>query len=255
MKIFFKDLLKNNKHVIGTILQIPSPEILEILKYAGLDFVVIDNEHCCATYEQTLSLIRAADACGLAAIVRIPEITENSIKKILDMGASGLLIPSVSSKEDVEKILKYSYFSPKGNRGACPYVRANCYGAKDVSTYYERANSNVYINVTLEGLDGIRNMEEIIRMDGIDSIGVGKVDLAVALGVPGQVNHPKVLEMLKKISKIAGENGKSMTDFIFRPEDIDNVDKDASRIILVNIPEVILYEQYKKFIEIVRQKL
>lgn len=256
MKKTFRALLTSGKKFAGTILQFYSPETIEILAAAGYDYVIIDNEHSCATYEQTLTMLRTADSVGIPAMIRIPEINEDKIKKALDMGFSAIRIPTVSTVEQARQIIKYAKFPPIGERGACPFVRANSYGAGGGKEYYSRANQELVIAVNIEGVDGVRNMEEIIALDGIDIINVGRVDLSVALGVPGQTSHPLVEKAIRDVSDLCIKYGKCSGTYIERPEQAADY-KDCAGIthFLTKTPEVILLEGYRAFHECVMKSI
>ena len=157
MKKTLKSIMTPGKKVLGTILQLPSEEIAEILGYAGLDLIILDMEHCPSTHSKTVSLIRACEAADTLPFVRVPDVTdEDSIKKALDAGAAGILVPNVESVEQARKAVEYGKFAPMGKRGACPFVRANRFGQGNRSTYYEKANEDTTIMVLVEGPEGVK---------------------------------------------------------------------------------------------------
>lgn len=248
MENTFRQLLNSGRKFAGTILQFYSPEIIEILKAAGCDYVIIDNEHSCATWEQTLAMLRAADSAGIPSMIRIPEINEDKIKKALDMGFRAIRLPTVSTAEQAKTIIRYAKFPPLGERGACPYVRANSYGAGDSKKYYTESNGEIVIAVNIEGVEGVKNMEEIIALDGIDIINVGRVDLSVALGVPGQVSHPLVEKAIRSVSDLCLKYGKCSGTYIDRPEQAGEY-KNFGGIthFLIKPPESVLLDGYRIF--------
>lgn len=254
MRKSFRSLLESKEKFMGTILQFYCPEIVEITKAAGCDYIIIDNEHSSATNEQTLSMLRAADSVGLPAMIRIPEINEDKIKKALDMGFSAIRIPTVSSAAEARKIVSYAKYAPLGIRGACPFVRANQFGAGGGKDYYDCANREVVIAVNIEGPEGVRNMEEIISVEGIDIVNVGRVDLSVALGVPGQVTHPLVEQAIKDVSDLCIKYGKCSGTYIEKPEQAANY-KELKGIthFLVKPPESVLLDGYRNFCRIVHE--
>jgi len=136
MKYSFKNLLSNEKHFVGTFIQTGSPEFLEAGAYAGFKFAVIDLEHTYYGMEKTAELIRAGEAAGLSMLVRIPCLDSVIIKKALDFGAAGIIAPNIDNASQAAELVNMCKFSPLGKRGACPGVRANCYG-KGGSEYYD----------------------------------------------------------------------------------------------------------------------
>lgn len=220
MKISFKKMLKADKMPIGTFIQIPSEELVEIVAYSGFQYVIIDCEHTYMTNDKVMSLIRTAENEGLVTFVRVPDSSEVEIKKALDMGASGIVVPSVNSAEEARRIVKYAKFPPLGERGACPYVRANHYGIDGVTEFYKEANDGTTIYVLVETPEGFKEIDEIIKVEGIDIVSAGIVDLSVALGLAGQHDHPKVVKIIRDTRKLAHKYGKYCGGFVVAPEEV-----------------------------------
>lgn len=165
----FHSLLESGRRPVGTILQIPSEELVEILGYAGMDYIVLDMEHCPMSSAKIVSMIRAAEAVGIVPLVRVPYVEdEDSIKKALDAGAAGLFIPNISTPEQARLAVQYARFAPIGNRGAYPYTRANWFGGDDVTSFYERSNKRTFIALLVEGSEGIENLPELAKVEGMD---------------------------------------------------------------------------------------
>lgn len=252
----FRELLNENQKFMGTILQFPCPEIVEIMKEAGSDYIIIDNEHSFATTEQTLAMLRAAQSADLPAMVRVPKIDEDVIKKVLDMGFDAIRVPTVSSAEEAREIVRYAKFAPEGNRGACPFVRANGFGGRDQTAYYETANKQLVIAVNIEGEEGVKNMEEIIAVPGIDIVNVGRVDLSVACGVPGQTKHPLVEQAVRRVSELCLKYHKCSGTYIEKPEDAAKY-KDCPGIthFLTITPESVLVQGYRDLFSAIRDNI
>lgn len=250
----FHSLLEGGRRPVGTILQIPSEELVEILGYAGMDYIVLDMEHCPMSSAKIVSMIRAAEAVGIVPLVRVPYVEdEDSIKKALDAGAAGLFIPNISTPEQARLAVQYARFAPIGNRGACPYTRANWFGGDDVTSFYERSNKRTFIALLVEGSEGIENLPEIAKVDGIDAINVGTVDLAVNIGIPGQLNHPNIKNAIKKAAELAAENGKTLAYFCFDPHNAEEVrDWNGVGFYLCTIPESILLNSYEAIIDTIK---
>ena len=208
MKKSFKALRGTKEKIVGQFLFMGYPEMAELAAHAGYDFVLIDNEHGIARIESICNAIRAAEAEGIVPLVRVPDVhDEAAIKKALDCGAAGVVVPGIATREQAELGVKYSKFTPLGNRGACPYVRANGYGSMDPIAFYPNANCDVALVLLVEGQEGIDNFDEIISVEGVDGVFFGPVDLSLSLGVPGEVNHPLVEEAIKDMVKKAKEKG------------------------------------------------
>lgn len=243
----FRGLLAMDRKFMGTILQFPCPEIVEMMKEAGSDYIIIDNEHSYATYEQTVQMLRAAQAVDLPAMVRIPEITEDAIKKVIDMGFTAIRVPTVQTEEDAKSIVRYAKFAPEGDRGACPFVRANGFGGRDQISYYKESNEQLVIAVNIEGPEGVKNMEKIIAVPGIDIVNVGRVDLSVACGVPGQTTHPLVEDAIRRVSELCVKYGKCSGTYIKAAEEAKKYrDYPGITHFLTITPETVLIQGFRE---------
>lgn len=217
-----KDLLeagKQGKKSIGTYMMTPAPFIIETMKAAGFDFVILDLEHERMTLTEVMQMIYVCDACGLATQVRVPNVSEEYMKKALDIGASCVKVPDVRTVEDAKNMVKWCKYPPLGHRGACPFVRGNGYGTNRENCYKE-ANEKTVISALIEGPEGIANMKDIIAVPGIDCVSIGQVDLSVTLGVPGQVFHEKVINAVLEAADVCLANGKQLSVQVARPEDL-----------------------------------
>ncbi|MEY8299242.1 aldolase/citrate lyase family protein [Emergencia timonensis] len=236
MRKNLRTLLAENDCLFGCFVQIPSPEIVEMARH--FDYVIIDGEHGHISHEQMLSMIRAAEAVDLAVMVRISDIDPILINQVLDMGITSLLVPNVSSKEDAVTLVDAAYYPPLGNRGACPFTRANYYGSDTPADYYKKTNEDLFIVATIEDAQGLAEMEDIISLDGIDCLGTGQFDLSVSLGVAGQIDHPKVREAAAKAEVLAEKHGKIYTSMIMEPSDSRDITGKACRLIMCGSPEI-----------------
>lgn len=202
----FGEIRNAKRPYIGMGIMIPNAAMVEMVGYAGFDFVVIDEEHAEFGAETSISLVRAAEAADVIPIIRVAEVNEVNIKKALDTGASGIVVPNIGSRKEAEAAAAYSRFAPAGTRGACPCVRANQYGLGDES-YYMKANRDVALIALVEGVEGIKHFDEIISVPGIDAIYIGPVDLSISMGLNGQIYHPKVIEAMVRMVDMAKERG------------------------------------------------
>ena len=151
--MLFKDLLNREVPFFGTFIQSASPEFLEASAYAGFRFAAVDLEHAAFGTETLVQLLRAGEAAGLSMLARVPELDAALIKKSLDMGASGIIVPNIDTAEQASEAVALCRFMPDGIRGACPGVRANHYGAGG-SEYYEKANKETVVIPLIESQAG-----------------------------------------------------------------------------------------------------
>lgn len=193
----FRDLC-TKEVVVGTFSKTQDPAFIEILGHAGFDFVVLDLEHGANTVSTLLDLIRAAEVTGLFPIVRVKEDTLSLISEVLDVGAGGIQVPQVSTKEDAERVLTMARFAPLGMRGVCRFVRAADYSSMDRNEYFSRANEAIVV-LQLEGSEAVANIEDILTVPGLDIVFIGPYDLSQSLGVKGQVANPRVVSAMKSV--------------------------------------------------------
>lgn len=249
IKKTFKDLLREGRKgtkFIGTYLMQPSDMIIEIMKMAGFDFLIYDLEHERMTLSDVMRLVYVSEACGMVSVVRVPCVNEEYIKKVLDIGASCIKVPDIKTAEEAHRIVEYAKFPPYGHRGACSFVRALGYGSNPKASY-AKANDETAISIIIEGPEGIANREEIISVDGIDSISIGQVDMSVTLGVPGEIFHPKVIDSILKCADLCLKYKKQLSVQIHTAEDIKLYQKHpAITHFHTDLPPTIFYKACKR---------
>lgn len=209
MKKSLKGLLKSGQNVVGIWADGESATAIEVAGLSGFEFVIIDDEHGCHNNPNKLELVRAAENVDIAPVFRVPGFSyEDSIKKALDIGSSGILVPNISCRAEGEQAIRYAKFPPIGKRGACPYVRANNYGTKySMTEYYFKSNEEVTIMFLIENVGAVENFDEIISVGGLDAILFGRADLSVSMGVPGEYEDPKLLLDIKSMTERARAKG------------------------------------------------
>ncbi len=184
--------LKRGGVVLGPFFRIPSPDLVEIFGEAGFDYIIVDQEHGPVSTETASNLVRACDLVGMAAVVRVPDNQPWLIQHALDIGALGVQVPQVGTVADAERAVRSSKFAPQGGRGVCRNVRAARYSARDRFKYFEESNRDTLVVVHIEGKEGVDHLEQILQVPGLDVIFLGPYDLSQSLGLPGQVDHPRV---------------------------------------------------------------
>jgi len=209
-----KQKLAAGARVYGPFLKILDPAVVEICGHAGFDFVIIDLEHGPGTIETVQNHVRAAEAVGITPIVRVTENAPGRILRALDIGAQGIEIPQIGSRADAEKAAGAARYHPDGARGVCRFVRAADYSAMDRAAYFEQANRETLVIVHIEGVEGVSNLEEILSVKGIDVVFLGPYDLSQACGVPGRIEHPKVVEKMRHAVELATAAGVVVGTFV-----------------------------------------
>lgn len=199
MKNTLQEKLLAKKNPLGTFVNQFGGAAVELIAAAGFDYLIIDAEHGLYEVQDMAELLRAADASGISALVRIPEPSRGWILRALDAGAAGLVIPNIRSVDEVHTILRYAKYPPEGERGFAP-VRAARYGtAGTASAIQKDANERTLIFPQCETVEALGLLDEILSLEGVDGLFVGPYDLSSAMGIIGQFDHPRLAEALTAI--------------------------------------------------------
>lgn len=201
-----KQRLLKDETITATWLDLGSAEAADILVNAGWDVVVIDCEHGAAPLEEGLGLIRAVQAAGGEAILRVPDGSDTTLKRALDRGARSVIVPMVNTAEHARAIAHSCRYPGRGGRGyAAPIVRASGYGKW--STYASEAHDDLLLMVQCEHIDAVGQMREIGAIEGIDMVFVGPNDLAASMGLLEQLEHAEVVKVKERIEGDCREAG------------------------------------------------
>lgn len=200
--------LQSQDCVIGTFLEIPAPQLVELLGLAGFDFVVIDREHGPIDLKDTENLVRSGAATEINVVVRPTDCDPLAISQPLDCGAAAVQVPQIASAEMARTAVRSSKYHPLGMRGLQPYVRSASYRACDTSEYLTTANEESVLIVQVEGAEGVLNLDSILNVEGVEVVFIGPYDLSQSLGIPAQVKHPRVLQAMVDAVAMARRAGK-----------------------------------------------
>lgn len=195
-----KQKLKNNELTIGSWIMMGSPISIEIMALAGFEWLVIDIEHTSTDLSTTENLIRTIQSKKLKALVRVSKNEEVVIKRVLDMGADGIIIPMVNSEDDAKKAVSYAKYPPIGKRGVGLY-RASNYGVS-FQEYKKWVEEELVIIAQIEHIDAVNNIDKILNVEGIDGIIIGPYDLSGSMGHPGEFERDDVKNAVQKVLDI-----------------------------------------------------
>ena len=204
------------KPLIGSWITLNHPSIAEIMADAGFDWLCVDMEHSVTDYFEAQQLIVAIQSKGIKAYVRVGENNTRIIKRVLDAGADGIIVPMVNSKEDAIKAVNAVRYPPEGKRGV-GLARAQGYGFA-FDEYVETVNQKIKVIAQIEHIDAINNLAEILKVGGIDGTIIGPYDLSGSLGIPGRFKNPKMEQALKKYEALSKELNKPMGYHIVQPD-------------------------------------
>jgi 2-keto-3-deoxy-L-rhamnonate aldolase RhmA len=223
---------------LGATLLVPSPHLVEMLGGARFDCVMIDQEHAAASIETVEHLLRSADAVRLPALVRVPQATPQAMMAVLDLGACGVVVPHIDSAEAAIAAVQATRFPPRGRRGVCPSIRATRYGAIRWSDYAGTVERDTMVIPIVESPEAVSRIDEILAVPGVSALLLGPVDLAAALGVPGQTDHRDVSEALRIVVKSARAHDVPAAMVIYDWRDLGNLDSwilDGVRLFLLSM--------------------
>lgn len=216
----FKNKLKVNKEIVyGPFAQSNNPALIECIGYAGFDFVILDMEHGTGSIDDMQNLIRSAEVVNLFPIVRVKENSTTLISEALEIGAAGVQIPQIRNAKDVERVIEYAKYKPRGMRGICPFARGANYSAMDKYEYFNLGNETLII-IQLEGKEAIENIDEILEVEGYDIIFIGPYDLSHSLGIIGQIDNPLVFKKGSEIIEKCNKKGIIVGSFSDTPESV-----------------------------------
>jgi 2-dehydro-3-deoxyglucarate aldolase/4-hydroxy-2-oxoheptanedioate aldolase len=243
----FKQKLKQKQPQIGTVQELASAEVTEILAGAGFDWIWMDMEHSAIDVPCMQRMLQAGQHL-CACIVRSPSHDEVWIKKILDAGADGIILPLVNSAEEAEKIIQLCKYPPEGRRSV-GLARAHGYGMS-FQKYIDEANQTISIILQIEHIDAVNNIEAIVKVPGIDALIIGPYDLSGSMGKIGQVNDPEVQEQIEKVRQTCLNANMPMGIFTPNPEEVKTLIKKEYCLIAVGIDTMLMGKAVKEAIEL-----
>lgn len=210
--------MERGETVYGMFLNSGSSVLTEVIGLAGFDFVLIDSEHGPTGAAENRELIEAAEYRGTVPIVRVPNSGSDTILKMLDVGAHGILVPRVNTAEEAERAAGAARYYPMGNRGVAS-ARASDYGFTPLAEYFDRANRRNLVAVQCEDVACLPNLDDIAAVDGVDMLFVGPYDLSSSMGTPGRVAYEYIRETVDAVLAAARRHGKLTGIFTKDPQE------------------------------------
>lgn len=195
-----KQALKEGRLQLGTgFWQFRSPEIARILAAAGFQWAFVDTEHGGFDLESVQDICRVANLAGLCPIVRVADLQYPLVARALDCGAQGVIFPRVESVELLAKAVSWTKFPPVGVRGFGLTVQQMNYEPVTMPQIMEHVNANTLVITQIETKRAVEMREELLAVPGIDAVMIGPADLSISLGVPGDFQHPKMVEAMEAV--------------------------------------------------------
>ena len=193
-----KRKLKNGQKTIGGFLQMISPVSAEIMSQSGFDWLIVDLEHSPGDFANLQAQLQAMNGSGVVPFARAPWNDMVAIKRTLDTGVMGVLIPYVNTREEAEAAVAACKYPPLGVRGVAGSPRAAGY-TRNTMPYLTTANDEVIVMIAVETMEAVNNLDEILTVEGLDGIFIGPVDLASSMGYLGDPSQPEVQETIAVI--------------------------------------------------------
>lgn len=215
MKNIFYEKTRAGKNTIGSFFEMGKGAVGEVFSLSKMDYFIIDCEHGPYDVESVADIIRGCDSVGegnVTPFVRVKDSQRNSILKMLDIGARGLIIPQVHSLGEIKKIVEYGKYYPMGERGFA-FTRSVKYGCAPetkgtVQEFFDECNKKQLIIPQCETLGCLNEIEAITAEKGVDGIFIGPYDLSIALGIPAQFERPEFKDALERIIRAVKAAGK-----------------------------------------------
>ncbi len=202
-----KKALKSRKKLFGAWVSYAEPSITETFAKAGFDFLAIDMEHSTITLPEAKGIITASQFYDVSCLPRPVSHSNDFIKPLLEFGADGMLIQMVNNANEVKRLIDHIKYPPIGKR-SYGVNRAQGYGF-DFDDYTSDWNNSSIFMIQVESIEAVEKIDEILAFDEIDGVMIGPYDISGSLGVPGQLDHPKVIEASKKVIEACEKYGKS----------------------------------------------
>ncbi len=206
----FRQALRDSKPMMGTFMKTPSPIIAEVLGLSDLDAIALDAEHAPFGRMETDLCIAALRAANMPCLVRVSDDSASELRNALDSGATGVIVPHVTSAEQAQRIVQACHFGD-GGRGFAGSPRAAGYGTHSMQQHLEESGKNTTVIVQIEDLPALDSAAEIAAVDGVDAVFVGRIDLAVAMGVSPM--DKSVIEAVENVCRAATEAGTAVGMF------------------------------------------
>ncbi|MCX5704276.1 MAG: aldolase/citrate lyase family protein, partial [Candidatus Omnitrophica bacterium] len=213
-----KKKLRRRKPIFAAWTSLGHPSITEIFSRSGVDFIGIDIEHSTISQEQAQRIIAASQASGSLCLPRVASHNMEMIKRLLDSGADGIIVPMVNTADEARRLVSWCKYPPEGIR-SFGISRAQGYGF-DFDSYTKEWNSVSSLIVQIESITGVDNIEEILNINGIDGAMVGPYDLSGSLNVPGELDHPDVRKAAKHVINACRKFGKACGTQIIEPDHV-----------------------------------
>jgi 4-hydroxy-2-oxoheptanedioate aldolase len=231
--------LHTGDNLVGLILKMSAPAMVELGGFLGFDLAIVDTEHGIAGGTELDHHVRAADAAGIPVIVRVSMLNRPEIQRALDGGAVGIIVPQVESAQQAREAVGYAHYPPFGGRGLATSTRAGHHGTVPTLDYLRDARENTVVVVQIESRAGVENAAEILAVPGVSAIWIGLSDLLLDLGHFGDMAHPDVVAAVSTVVQTAAEAGIPLLVIADTEKDAAVWIGKGAQVLLINLLTVV----------------
>ena len=239
--------VKNGECSLGVFLGETDITVAEIAALAGFDYMRLDSEHALVDPSKLAATIRIANAYDIPTLVRVSCFEE--MTKLLDYGATGFLVPDVDSKEAAQAAVNCCKYAPVGMRGLSRSNRCCQYGNIPTNDYLEFARDNITLAVQIESKEAVERLDEILSVEGVDIVAVGRLDLSQSYGVIGQSNHPDVVAAENLVIQKALEYGKYPLITASSPKQFEELREKGVKLMTIAFDTQFILKAFKDHIQ------
>ncbi|GAA4465340.1 4-hydroxy-2-oxoheptanedioate aldolase [Nibrella saemangeumensis] len=246
----FKQKLNSGEIVYGLTLTIGNPIIAELVGHLGFDWVWIEAEHTTMGLETIMAQLQAISGTGTSTVVRVDCNDQTIIKRVLDTGPDGILIPSVNTREEAEKAIKFTKYPPLGERGI-GLARAQGYGLR-LGDYIKSANDEVATIFMIEHVTAVQNINEILQVEGLDGVIIGALDLAGSMNLQNDLGNPQIEAEIQKVLQACNQAGIPCGAFVGDPNQAKARIQEGFRLLTLGADVLLLASSAKNVLETVK---
>ena len=230
-----KEKVSRGEVTYGTIHGFPTPDVVRFFANVGYDWLFIDAEHDPVSPETVTRLVEACHLHGMTPFVRVPDNTPGTILRYLEAGAMGIIVPHLNNAEEARALVASVRYGPKGRRGAGSTSRVANFGLTQTpAEYFARADAEIWTWGVIEEERGLKNLDEILAVEGLDLLGIGPGDLSISLGMRGQAWAPQVRAMVDDAEERIARSDKILWSLVRNAEDNAVAVARGAKVILTN---------------------
>jgi 4-hydroxy-2-oxoheptanedioate aldolase len=227
--------LRDGNRLVGLITKMPAPAHVELAGHLNFDLVIVDTEHGIAGASELDHHLRAADATGIPALVRLPALDRGAAQHALDGGAAGVIIPGVDSVETAQEAVRLAHYPPFGTRGLATSTRAGHQTTLTTATHLDNARTNTMVVLQLESKRAAENARKILAVEGVSAVWIGLSDLSVELGKFGQFDDPEVAAAIASIVDATRDAELPLFVIADNETDAQQWGSDGAQVLLINL--------------------